>query len=312
MTQQATQAGVSVDGDKLAEALRRVSPFMAEKGRENLAAVCAESDGQTLQLTASDGFRLAHLTVQLPFPAGNFLLKGDGVKDFAFRHFNGAQVQVETGEGVIKLGEVTVELVTTPYIDYPGVVPEVFDVEVIVDTKAWIKAIRGSGAEVVGIVYSPDGCRMYSRNHSGETVGCDPLPVQMFSGPEVKISYKAEHFRRALTSCGPTATIQVVDPKKVPEGKPNPTLFEAEDYWHVLQPVAGFPREVVLTNTERDALKWAEEALHSVIVGDVVGKVLSGGGKVYLEIGAHLTMTQVLMQAPLLAEAEPMAQVAKS
>ena len=143
-------------------------------------------------------------------------------------------------------------------------------------------------------------------------MGCDPLPVQMFSGPEVKISYKAEHFRRALTSCGPTATIQVVDPKKVPEGKPNPTLFEAEDYWHVLQPVAGFPREVVLTNTERDALKWAEEALHSVIVGDVVGKVLIGGGKVYLEIGAHLTMTQVLMQAPLLAEAEPMAQVAKS
>jgi len=279
---------------------------MAEKGRENLAAVYAESDGSILQLTATDGYRMAHLTVTLPFPAGNYLMKAEGVKDYAFRHFNGAQVQVEVGQGdeldSIKLGDVRCELVTTPYIDYPAAVPEVFDVEVIIDTKKWIKAIRGSGAEVVGIVYSPDGCRMYSQNVQGETIGCDPLPVQMFSGPEVKLAYKAEYFRRALTSCGPTATIQVVDPKKIPEGKPNSTLFEAEDYWHLLQPVNGFPREVTVTPKDREVLNLMEEALKSVKTGEVPGKLMIGNGKFYLEIGPHLTVTQILVQEPKIQE----------
>lgn len=303
MPEQTVQAVVSVDGDKLAEALRRVSPFMADKGRENLAAVYAESDGSILQLTATDGFRMAHLTVPLPFLTGNFLLKAEGVKDFAFRHFNGARVNIgRFQENIIRMGDVNCELVATPYIDYPAAVPEVFDVEVIIDTKKWIKAIRGSGAEVVGIVYSPDGCRMYSQSAQGETMGCDPLPVQMFAGPEVKLAYKAEHFRRALTSCGPTATIQVVDPKKVAEGKPNPTLFEAEDYWHLLQPRAGFPREVTITPKDREALNLMEEALKSVKTGEVPGKLMIGNGKFYLEIGPHLTVTQILVQEPKLQE----------
>ena len=299
-------ASVSVDGDKLAEALRRVSPFMAEKGRENLEAVYAESDGSILQLTATDGFRMAHLTVILPFPVGNYLMKAAGVKDFAFRHFNGAQVQVEVGQGdelgIIKLGDVRCELVTTPYVNYPAAVPEVFDSEAIVDTKKWIKAIRGSGAELVGIVYSEAGCRMYSQNAQGETIGCDPLPVQMISGPELKVTYKAEHFRRALTSCGPTATIQVVDPKKVPEGKTYPTLFEADDYWHILQPREGFPREVTMTQKEREALALMDETLKAVRAGDVPGKLMIGNGKFYLEIGPQLTATQVQVREPKLVE----------
>jgi hypothetical protein len=300
-TQGSVREVVEVDGDKLAEALRRVSPFMADKGQENLAAVYAEADGSILQLTATDGHRMAHLTVSLPFPAGNYLLKADGVKDFAFRHFNGAKVNVGCFvANTLQMGDVQVELVQTPYINYPAAVPENFDVEVIVDTKKWIKAIRGSGAEVVGVVYSPDGCRMYSQNKQGETIGCDPLPVQMFAGPEVKLAYKAEQFRRALTSCGATATIQVVDPKKVPEGKANPTLFEAEDYWHILVPVNGFPHEVNLTKQEREALGLMEEAVKSVRTGDVPGKLMVGNGKFYLEIGAHITVTQVLIQEPVL------------
>ncbi len=309
MPEKTKVAGVSVDGDKLAEALRRVSPFMADKGRENLAAVYTESDGSILQLTATDGYRMAHLTVNLPFPVGNYLMQAEGVKDFAFRHFNGVQIQVELGPPAveinpqikptyIKLGDVQVELVQTPFIDYPAAVPENFDVEAIVDTKKWIKAIRGSGAEKVGIIYSPDGCRMYSQDSHGDTIGCETLPVQMFSGPELKAAYKAEHLRRALTSCGPTATIQVVDPKKVPEGKPYPTLLEAEDYWHLLQPAMGFPREVNMTPQEREALALMDEAVKSVRSGDVPGKLMIGNGKFYLEIGAHLTATQVVVQEP--------------
>ena len=68
MEQQTATASVKVDGDRLAEALRRVTPFMAEGSPPNLACVYAESQGGTLQLTATDGFRMAHLTVALPFP----------------------------------------------------------------------------------------------------------------------------------------------------------------------------------------------------------------------------------------------------
>jgi hypothetical protein len=308
MPEQTQVAGVSVDGDKLAEALRRVTPFALEKGRENLAAVYAESDGTTLQLTACDGFRLAHLTVCLPFAVGNFLMALEGVKDFSTRHYNGNQVQVEVGQGdelgTVKLGEVRCGLVATPYIDYPAIVPEVFDAEAIVDTKKWIKAIRGSGAEYVGIVYSPDGCRMYSQNVQGETIGCEPLPVQMYDGPELKVAYKAEHFRRALTSCGATATIQVLDPKKDPERKTNPTLFEADDYWHLLQPREGFPHEVSISKNEREAFNLMEEAVKSVRSGEVPGMLLMGNGKFYLEIGTHITATQLILQEPKLQETE--------
>lgn len=36
---------------------------------------------------------------------------------------------------------------------------------------------------------------------------------------------------------GPFESIQkAMEALNIPEGKPNPTLFEAEDYWHLLQP----------------------------------------------------------------------------
>jgi len=298
MTGQTATASVQVDGDKLAEALRRVTPFMAEGSPPSLACVYAESQGGVLQITATDGFRMAHLTVPLPFPDGNYLMKGPGVKDFSTRHYNGAEVTVQVGEGdklgFLEMGEVTVELETCPYINYPAVVPENFDVEAIIDTKAWIKPIRQHRSEVVGVVYSSAGCRIYLQNKEGETVACEPLPVQMFSGPDKKVAYHAERFRRALTSCGPSATIQVGDPAKA-------TLFEAEDYWHILTPLKGFPREVSLSNSEREAIKWAEEALESVRKGEVPGLILIGGGKFYLELDPGRTQTELRVEEPTLA-----------
>jgi len=299
MTGQPATAIAKVDGDKLAEALRRVTPFMADENPPSLACIYAESQGGVLQLTATDGYRMAHLTVPLPFPEGNYLMKGAGVKDFSQRHYNGTEVTVQVGEGdklgFIEMGEVTVELETSPYINYPAAVPENFDLEAIIDTKAWIKPIRQNKPEVVGVVYSSAGCRIYLQNRDGETVACESLPVQMFSGPDKKVAYHAERFRRALTSCGPTATIQVGDPAKA-------TLFEAEDYWHILTPWQVFPREVSLSNSEREAIKWAEEALEAVRKGEVPGKVLIGGGKFYLELSPGQTETVVKVQEPKLAD----------
>ena len=302
MTGQTTMASVKVDGDKLAEALRRVTPFMASENPPNLACVYAESQGGVLQLTTTDGYRMAHLTVPLPFPEGNYLMKGAGVKDFSQRHYNGAEVEVWPGgtlrPGFIKLDEVQVELESSPYIDYPAAVPEDFDMEAIIDTKAWIKPIRQNKPEVVGVVYSSAGCRMYLQSRDGETVACEPLSVQMFSGPDKKVTYHAEQFRRALTSCGSSATIQVGDPVK-------PTILEAEDYWHILSPKKGFPREVSLSSAEREAIKWAQEALEAVRKGEVTGLILIGGGKFYLELSPELTQTEIRVQEPKLVETTP-------
>ena len=299
MTGQTATASTKVDGDKLAETIRRVTPFMGDGSRPNLACVYAESQDGVLQLTTTDGYRMAHLTVALPFPDGNYLMKGAGVKDFSQRHYNGQEVTVEVGQGdepgLIKMGEVTVELESNPYINYPAAVPENFDLEAIIDTKAWIKPIRQNKPEVVGVVYSSAGCRMYLQSKEGETVACESVPVQMFSGPDKKVSYHGERLRRALTSCGPTATIQVGDPARA-------TLFEAEDYWHIVMPMGGFPREVSMSNAEREAIKWAQEALEAIRKGEVPGIVLIGGGKFYLELSSRVTQTQVLVREPKLAE----------
>jgi len=298
MTGQTTMASVKVDGDKLAKTILRVAPFMGDGSRPNLACVYAESQDGVLQLTTTDGYRMAHLSVPLPFPQGNWLLKGAGCKDFSQRHYNGAEVEVKVGEGnklgFIEMGEVTVELETSPYVNYPAAVPENFDMEAIIDTKAWIKVIRQHKPWIVGVVFSSAGCRMFLQSAAGETVACESLPVQMISGPDKKVAYHAEYFRRALISCGPSATIQVGDPVKA-------TLFEADDYWHILMPREGFPREVSLSNAEREAIKWAQEALEAVRKGEVPGLILIGGGKFYLELSPELTQTEIRVQEPRLA-----------
>jgi len=300
MIQQTATASVKVDGDKLAEALRRVSPFMADESPLNLAGVYAESQVGTLQLTASDGYRMAHLTVALLFPDGNFLMKGQGVKDFSTRHYNGAEVEVRRTDALpdspLLMGDVSVDLEQTPYINYPDAVPDNFDTEAIIDTKTWIKPIRQHKPEQVGVVYSSAGCLMFLQSHEGETVACESLPVQMFSGPDKKVAYNAGRFRRALTSCGAGATVQVGDPAR-------PTLFEAEDYWHILMPVAGFPREIAISNSERESIKWAVEALEAVRKGEAPGLVLIGGGKFYLQLDPGRAVTEIRLEEPRLAGA---------
>lgn len=297
----------SVDGDKLAEALRRMTPFAGDESRANLHGVYAESDGVTLQLTATDGYRLAHLTVPLPFPPGNWLMSLAGVKDFSQRHYNGQAVEVEAGAPdktkVISMGDVKVDLVEAEFPDYPSIMPEQFDVEAIIDPKTWIKVLRARKPETVGVVFSQEGCKMYSQAMGGETIGCDALPVQMYSGPEMKVSYKAEQLRRALTSCEASCTVQV------PAGM-NPTLFEADDYWHLLQPREGFPREVALNQTDRNGLQIMEDSIKAVRTGEVVGRVLIGGGKFYLDITPGQTVTQVLTQEPKLQEVTEAAEEA--
>ena len=54
---------------------------------------------------------------------------------------------------------------------------------------------------------------------------------------------------------------------------------------------------------EKEALKWAEEALQAVRKGEVPGKVLIGAGKFYLELSPGLAQTEIRAEEPKLADA---------
>lgn len=299
MPEETKVAVVSVDGDQLAGAFRRVMPFAMAEGREDLAAVYAESHSGVLELTASDGQRMAHLTVNLPFPEGEHLLYIGGIKDFADRHYNGGQVEVKPGDGdppkLMLMGDVRVIRLNKPYVDYPTLLPDNCPIEAIVDTKSWIKAIRGSGAANVGVIYSQNGCKMISQNKDGETMGCESLPVQMYNGPDMKVAYKAEHFRRALTSCGATATLQVPSPGAA-------TLLEADDFWMLVMPIAVFPRENMLTDLQRQTLGVVEEIIHKVKSGEAPALVMTKGSRIYIDISETITQTEIRIEEPILAE----------
>lgn len=286
-----------VDGDTLAKALRRVTPFM-KKEEGNLHSVFFEAAG-ALELTTTDGFRMAHVTLtDVDFPEGKFILNGDDVKSMADRHYNGAEIEVEVQKGGVKLGPVVAKVIDGQYPDYRAALPQSFETMVVIERKTWVKAVRQhSDAHKVGVVFSQEGCRLYFQSTGGETVAAEDVPVQMFSGTEMKKAYNLPYFHKALSSNDPSVTIKL--------GGGKGTLFESGEFWHLLAAVEGFPREVGLTKDERDVLAWCQEALKSVFTGDVGAKVFMGGGKFYLELVSDDPKdTQLLVKEPVLA-AEP-------
>jgi DNA polymerase III sliding clamp (beta) subunit (PCNA family) len=221
-----TTTSVQVDGDKLAAAFRRVTPFMSESaGHPELCAVYAESTGGNLELTASDGYRIAHLSVTLPFPEGRHLLAAKGCKDFSQRAYQGQMVNVVADKDFIMVGEVKVECPGLSYFDYPAVLPDDFKTEVLIDPKAWIKAIRKyDKAITVGVDFTSEKTMAYFQNDGKETIGHELMPVQTYLGPAQKVSFNSSRLRRAITFCGDSCNIQIADGK--------PIVLEGNDCWH--------------------------------------------------------------------------------
>lgn len=286
-----------VDGDILAKAVRRVTPFM-KADDSTLHSVFFEADVD-LHITTTDGFRMAHVILtEIDFLKGSFVLNGDDVKSFADRHYNGEEIEVESQKSGFKLGPVVAKVVQGQYPDYRAAVPQDFDTMVVLERKVWVKAIRQHNeCQKVGVVFNEEGCRLYFQNNAGETVAAEDVPVQMFSGPEQKKAYHLTFLHKALSSCDPSVTIKI--------GGGAGTLFESGEYWHLLAALESFPREVGLTKDERDVLAWAEEALKSVRTGDVGANVFMGGGKFYLELVSEDPKdTQILIKEPILAKTE--------
>ena len=84
-----------VDADKLAEGLRRVTPFMGQSGWDK--SVYLESHGGKVGLTTTDGYRLAHLDMVLDFPEGDWVLEAERAKEFATTYHQGEKLPVVVG-----------------------------------------------------------------------------------------------------------------------------------------------------------------------------------------------------------------------
>ena len=288
-----------VDADKLAEGLRRVTPFMGQSGWDK--SVYLESHGGKVRLTCTDGYRLAHLDLALDFPEGAWVLEAERAKEFATTYHQGEKLPVVVGDDPVsraeylKVGPHTLLVMTQKYPDYHKFRPTTWETMALVATRPWIKAIRGRKADLVGrdikmgLVVGQAGCRILWANPE-ETLAEEELAAQMVSGPEKKVVLEPEYLRRALTSCGKEATI------KLAQGPQAPVLFEAGDYWHLLMPTVGeFPKRSIFTKSEKEALTWAEEAIREVRRGNVVARVEIGGGRLILELDPKREKTEICL-----------------
>ena len=109
----------SVQQLALAEALRKVVPFTAgeKEYRENLKHVWFEAKGGTLEITTSDGYRIAHAILEATWPEGNWLLEGAACKQLSYAYSQG-EVVVEVYDGKLVVGDREIPVVDSKWVEY--------------------------------------------------------------------------------------------------------------------------------------------------------------------------------------------------
>ena len=265
----------------LAEVLRKVVPFTAGQNeyREGLKHVWFEAQGGSLELTTSDGYRIAHASLEASWPDGKWLLDGTACKQLSYAYSRG-EVAVEVHDGKVVVGDREVPVVDTKWVEYRQFYDEVqqgMEAMLIVARKTLTKALRESAGSVVGLRISPkEGCKLYvarqdRRDYTMETVGYAVLSTQMATG-DSRAAFDLDKLQKAVRQCGASITVKL-------QGDGKAALIEGTGYWQVLMPLSAFPSEVAFSQPEREALDWVEEMLRSIRRGEVKAEVrLNTGG----------------------------------
>ncbi len=311
--QQATQPAVAVadrtvNGDVLAEAMRRIAPFMASNdSRKHLCGIYIEAFPDHTELSALDGFRMGHVTLPgLILTEGCYIVSAAGVKDFSQRHYNGKALPYDLTDTQLVIDDVELDLVDAEFPNYRALIPDNREETVVmISPKAWIKAIRAAkDIEHVGLSLTSAGCKLYFSTDK-ETVDVVSVPIQAFLGNEKKLVVRPEHLRKALTSCHEDCALKVGDPAKA-------IFFEGKDYWHMMMPLqVAFPNDLTLTPAQKNLLRVFVDSAEAVLTGEVYAKVVSGAGAFFVEL-KESGPNEFVFEKPVLAIPEaPPSEIAK-
>jgi len=255
---------------ELAEALSRVVGFASiEEARPILQTVRFHQEEGKLTLTASDGYRLAEVSLDFEAGKAEALIFASELKGLISALRKAKRVKVsfeqkadEEGGLVTKLLLIDTELIKYKfssqdgeYPDYEKVIPSEFVATASFDTKAMMKASQS----LLSFWYDDDTKPLYrpltlaisegkvtveAKEDRGEAV------IEAEASGEGKVAVNGKYLLQALRTCGGIAEVKIANAS-------SPILFSSNGYRCLVMPIL-LPGEAEAPKAEANALAEAE------------------------------------------------------
>ena len=232
----------NLGGLELAEALARVIPFAAkEKDRPVLACVrFAQKEGK-LVLTASDGFRLAEVSLDFEEGDGEALIEAVDLRGLvpALRKARRAKIGFENGGEKLTSKSLVIdtELIRYKlnaqdgtYPDYEKVIPTEFIAEARFDTREALKAVNSLGAlfldrqSAITLTLKEGRLTLSAKEDRGET------QIEAQAEGEAETSASGAYLAQVLKAFGGMVELKLASPQ-------SPILFSDDGYRVVVMPI---------------------------------------------------------------------------
>jgi DNA polymerase III sliding clamp (beta) subunit (PCNA family) len=290
----------NLGGSELAEALARVIPFAAkEKDRPILACVrFAQKEGK-LTLTASDGFRLAEVTLDFEEGDGEALVEAIDLRGLipALKKARRAKVGfVTNGE---KLGSKSLVIDTElirykwnsldgTYPDYEKVIPTEFIAEARFDTREALKVVNSLGAlfldrgSEITLSIKEGRVMLSAKEDRGEA------QIEAQAEGEAETSASGAYLAQTLKAFGGMVELKVASPQ-------SPLMFSDDGYRVAVMPIL------------KPESKAVAEAQEVATKAEAKGKRKARKGKAKAETIADGEAADLPPEAEAVAEAEPVA-----
>jgi len=249
----------NVGGLELAEALARVIPFAAkDKDRPVLACVrFAQKEGK-LTLTASDGFRLAEVTLDFEDGDGQALIEVVNLKGLvaALKKAKRAKVGFENGGEKLDSKSLVIdtELIRYKlngldgnYPDYQKVIPTEFIAEARFDTREALKAVNSLGAlfldrgSAITLSLKEGRLTLSAKEDRGEA------QIEAQAEGEAETSASGAYLAQTLRAFGGMVELKLATPS-------SPLLFSDDGYRVAVMPILK-PESKAVTEAKEVATK---------------------------------------------------------